>query len=147
MDYSKWDNIDISDDEGEDCHPNIDKQSWIKWKKEARQIKKKEDRDAREIEDKQFQDDLKRLDVLEKPHEQQGGGEEEVKEKEEVKRRIEKYKERREHERKHPGTGGPLFSQNRERERIEGGRRSNGGVMAEEERTMDYGLWLQLEGN
>ena len=25
--YSKWDNIELSDDES-DCHPNIDKQSW-----------------------------------------------------------------------------------------------------------------------
>lgn len=31
FDYSKWDNIELSDDE-EDFHPNIDKDSWIRLK-------------------------------------------------------------------------------------------------------------------
>jgi len=35
FDYSKWDNIELSDDE-EDCHPNIDKDSWFRWKHQAR---------------------------------------------------------------------------------------------------------------
>ena len=29
FDYSKWDNIEISDDEA-DTHPNIDKASWFR---------------------------------------------------------------------------------------------------------------------
>jgi cell division cycle protein 37 len=35
FDYSKWDNIELSDDE-EDVHPNIDKDSWFRWKHKAR---------------------------------------------------------------------------------------------------------------
>uniref|UniRef100_A0A7S3NDY3 Hsp90 chaperone protein kinase-targeting subunit n=1 Tax=Aureoumbra lagunensis TaxID=44058 RepID=A0A7S3NDY3_9STRA len=35
FDYSKWDNIEISDDE-EDCHPNIDKSSWFRMKHRSR---------------------------------------------------------------------------------------------------------------
>lgn len=33
--YSKWDNIELSDDE-EDCHPNIDKESWFRMKHRSR---------------------------------------------------------------------------------------------------------------
>jgi len=33
--YSKWDNIEISDDEA-DCHPNIDKASWFRMKHRSR---------------------------------------------------------------------------------------------------------------
>lgn len=33
--YSKWDNIDLSDDE-KDCHPNIDKESWFRMKHRGR---------------------------------------------------------------------------------------------------------------
>lgn len=28
FDYSKWDRLDLSDDDGDDCHPNIDLASW-----------------------------------------------------------------------------------------------------------------------
>jgi len=35
FDYSKWDNIELSDDE-EDCHPNIDKESWFRMKHRSR---------------------------------------------------------------------------------------------------------------
>jgi len=35
IDYSKWKNIEISDDE-EDTHPNIDTPSLFKWRHEAR---------------------------------------------------------------------------------------------------------------
>ena len=35
FDYSKWDNIEISDDEA-DCHPNIDKASWFRMKHRSR---------------------------------------------------------------------------------------------------------------
>jgi len=33
--YKKWDNLELSDDE-DDVHPNIDKQSWFRWKHQAR---------------------------------------------------------------------------------------------------------------
>ena len=35
LDYSKWDNIEVSDDE-DDTHPNIDTPSLFKWRHEAR---------------------------------------------------------------------------------------------------------------
>ena len=35
VDYSKWDNIEISDDEA-DTHPNIDKASWFRMKHRSR---------------------------------------------------------------------------------------------------------------
>ena len=35
FDYSKWDNIELSDDE-DDCHPNIDKESWFRMKHRSR---------------------------------------------------------------------------------------------------------------
>ena len=33
--YSKWDNIELSDDES-DLHPNIDKDSWFRMKHRTR---------------------------------------------------------------------------------------------------------------
>lgn len=35
FDYSKWDKIELSDDEA-DCHPNIDKESWFRMKHRSR---------------------------------------------------------------------------------------------------------------
>ncbi|KAI8356775.1 hypothetical protein EDC96DRAFT_515413 [Choanephora cucurbitarum] len=35
LDYSKWDNLEISDDSDIEVHPNVDKRSMIKWKQEA----------------------------------------------------------------------------------------------------------------
>ncbi|KAI9296023.1 hypothetical protein K502DRAFT_278224, partial [Neoconidiobolus thromboides FSU 785] len=35
LDYSKWDNIELSDDEDIEVHPNVDKKSFIKWNQEA----------------------------------------------------------------------------------------------------------------
>ena len=35
FDYSKWDNIELSDDE-DDVHPNIDKESWFRLKHRSR---------------------------------------------------------------------------------------------------------------
>jgi hypothetical protein len=32
LDYSKWDRLDLSDDDAEDCHPNIDMESWKRLK-------------------------------------------------------------------------------------------------------------------
>lgn len=39
VDYSKWDNIWISSDDDEDCHPNIDKYAWRRLKKRMRDEK------------------------------------------------------------------------------------------------------------
>ncbi|KAI8057427.1 histone H3 [Thamnidium elegans] len=35
LDYSKWDNLELSDDSDIEVHPNVDKRSMIKWKQEA----------------------------------------------------------------------------------------------------------------
>lgn len=35
LNYSKWDNIEISDDD-DDCHPNIDRESWFRMKHRSR---------------------------------------------------------------------------------------------------------------
>jgi cell division cycle protein 37 len=32
IDYSKWDTLEISDDEDFECHPNVDKKSMMRWK-------------------------------------------------------------------------------------------------------------------
>merc|ERR1712226_63729 len=41
FDYSKWDKIELSDDE-DDLHPNIDKDSWFRMKHRNR-VEKEED--------------------------------------------------------------------------------------------------------
>eukprot|EP00608_Synchroma_pusillum_P002092 CAMPEP_0198434832 /NCGR_PEP_ID=MMETSP1452-20131203/34832_1 /TAXON_ID=1181717 /ORGANISM="Synchroma pusillum, Strain CCMP3072" /LENGTH=179 /DNA_ID=CAMNT_0044155351 /DNA_START=55 /DNA_END=590 /DNA_ORIENTATION=+ len=46
FDYSRWDNIELSDDES-DLHPNIDKDSWFRMKHRARL-----EREAKEDEEK-----------------------------------------------------------------------------------------------
>mmetsp|Transcript_410 Transcript_410/g.958 ORF Transcript_410/g.958 Transcript_410/m.958 type:complete len:579 (-) Transcript_410:265-2001(-) len=45
FDYSKWDRLDLSDDDGDDCHPNIDKESWKRL-----MAQKRADRRAKEDE-------------------------------------------------------------------------------------------------
>ena len=48
FDYSKWDNIELSDDE-DDVHPNIDKESWFRMKHRSRV-----EREEREEKDKKL---------------------------------------------------------------------------------------------
>jgi len=47
FDYSKWDNIELSDDE-DDVHPNIDRESWFRMKHRSRV-----EREEREEKDKE----------------------------------------------------------------------------------------------
>ncbi|KAJ1978408.1 hsp90 co-chaperone Cdc37 [Dimargaris cristalligena] len=35
LNYSKWDNIELSDDDEVEVHPNVDKQSFIRWRQQA----------------------------------------------------------------------------------------------------------------
>ncbi len=50
MHVSKWDNIELSDDES-DCHPNIDKESWFRLKHRTRvEREEKEAEDQRRLE-------------------------------------------------------------------------------------------------
>jgi len=47
--YSKWDNIELSDDE-DDVHPNIDKESWFRLKHRSRvEREEKEEKDKKKI--------------------------------------------------------------------------------------------------
>lgn len=51
VDYSKWDNIWVSSDDDEDCHPNIDKWAWRRLKARMRD-EKGEKVNAPELKDK-----------------------------------------------------------------------------------------------
>lgn len=49
FDYSKWDNIELSDDE-DDVHPNIDKESWFRMKHRSRvEREENEEKDKKRI--------------------------------------------------------------------------------------------------
>eukprot|EP00957_Ditylum_brightwellii_P055410 4198978-Ditylum_brightwellii.AAC.1 len=49
FDYSKWDNIELSDDE-DDVHPNIDRESWFRMKHRSRvEREEREDADKKKI--------------------------------------------------------------------------------------------------
>lgn len=51
FDYSKWDNIELSDDE-EDVHPNIERESWFRMKHRSRvEREEHEDKDKKRITD------------------------------------------------------------------------------------------------
>eukprot|EP00949_MAST-11_sp_MAST-11-sp1_P003332 g3332.t1 len=45
--YSKWDNLDVSDEEEDaaECHPNIDKKSWIRLRRQQREERRREERE------------------------------------------------------------------------------------------------------
>ena len=63
--YSKWDNIELSDDES-DLHPNIDKDSWFRMKHRNRlEREASEDEEIKKIEELD-RDDKARLNVIEK---------------------------------------------------------------------------------
>ena len=49
FDYSKWDNIELSDDE-DDVHPNIDRESWFRMKHRSRvEREEREEADKKKI--------------------------------------------------------------------------------------------------
>lgn len=61
--YSKWDNIELSDDES-DLHPNIDKDSWFRLKHRTRlEREEKEDQEVKEYNQKTAEDNA-RLKVI-----------------------------------------------------------------------------------
>lgn len=63
FDYSKWDNIELSDDDS-DLHPNIDRDSWFRLKHRTRlEREAKEDEEVRKLES-QNSDDQSRLALL-----------------------------------------------------------------------------------
>ena len=61
--YSKWDNIELSDDES-DLHPNIDKESWFRMKHRSRlEREEREDEEIKHIE-KINTEDAARLKII-----------------------------------------------------------------------------------
>jgi cell division cycle protein 37 len=64
FDYSKWDNIELSDDE-DDVHPNIDKESWFRMKHRSRlEREENEAKDRARIRD-EMEKNNQRIKVLE----------------------------------------------------------------------------------
>ncbi|CAM9630800.1 unnamed protein product, partial [Hapterophycus canaliculatus] len=63
-DYSKWDHIDISDDES-DCHPNIEKETWFRLKRRQREEKEQEQNARKAALEKGIEADLARAAELE----------------------------------------------------------------------------------
>ncbi len=59
FDYSKWDNIELSDDE-DDVHPNIDRESWFRMKHRSRV--EREDRE--EADKKKINEEVRALYVV-----------------------------------------------------------------------------------
>ncbi|KAI8922778.1 Cdc37 N terminal kinase binding-domain-containing protein [Entophlyctis helioformis] len=45
IDYSKWDAIELSDDEDFECHPNVDKKSMVRWKQDQVHKERRERKD------------------------------------------------------------------------------------------------------
>ncbi|KAJ3280860.1 hsp90 co-chaperone Cdc37 [Rhizoclosmatium sp. JEL0117] len=45
LNYSKWDNLELSDDEDFECHPNVDKASMVRWKQAEVHRKRRERQD------------------------------------------------------------------------------------------------------
>lgn len=65
FDYSKWDNIELSDDE-DDLHPNIDKESWFRMKHRSRvEREDHEDKDKKRI-NSEMDKANKRIKMLER---------------------------------------------------------------------------------
>lgn len=63
FDYSKWDNIELSDDES-DLHPNIDKESWFRLKHRTRiEREEKEDQEIKEYE-KKSEENQARINII-----------------------------------------------------------------------------------
>jgi len=59
FDYSKWDNIELSDDE-DDVHPNIDKDSWFRMKHRSRvEREDREEADKKKINDEMAKANLR----------------------------------------------------------------------------------------
>ena len=49
VDYSKWDKLELSDDEDFECHPNVDKKSMIRWKQAQIHKQRRERSDQQEL--------------------------------------------------------------------------------------------------
>lgn len=63
VDYSKWDHIEVSDDE-DDTHPNIDTPSLFRWRHQARVERMEEAKKERESMDTKISQNKKKLDQV-----------------------------------------------------------------------------------
>ena len=76
FDYSKWDKIELSDDEA-DVHPNIERESWFRMKHRARvEREEKEEQDKKRIREEMASSDLRIKEIqklLEDIDKQKGG--------------------------------------------------------------------------
>lgn len=63
VDYSKWDHIEVSDDE-DDTHPNIDTPSLFRWRHQARVERMEEAKKERESMDTKISQTKKKLDQV-----------------------------------------------------------------------------------
>eukprot|EP00755_Sulcionema_specki_P006337 Sspe_Gene.5191::Locus_1705_Transcript_1_1_Confidence_1.000_Length_1782::g.5191::m.5191 len=62
-DYSKWDNIEISDDES-DCHPNIEKGTWFRLKHQQRvERERQEAKEKKEMEEANQKDEARIAEI------------------------------------------------------------------------------------
>ncbi|KAL9984726.1 hypothetical protein ACROYT_G007057 [Oculina patagonica] len=65
VDYSKWDHIEISDDE-DDTHPNIDTPSLFRWRHQARVERMDESKKEREALDAKLAENKRKLEQARK---------------------------------------------------------------------------------
>lgn len=63
---SRWNNIELSDDDEADCHPNIEKNTWMRLKKQQREQKKADEKAKHEHDLKQQHDYKQKIAELEK---------------------------------------------------------------------------------
>jgi len=61
VDYSKWDHIEISDDE-DDTHPNIDTPSLFRWRHQARVERMEEAKKERETLEAKIEENKRKLE-------------------------------------------------------------------------------------
>lgn len=69
IDYSKWDHIEISDDE-DDTHPNVDTASLFKWRHEARIQRKQEEEQEKKRKEAEEKARIMMIETLKKKKEE-----------------------------------------------------------------------------
>jgi len=78
FDYSKWDNIELSDDES-DCHPNIEKESWFRMKHRSRvEREETEESDKKKIGKEMKRDTLRINELTDRLDKMTAGGDDEL---------------------------------------------------------------------
>ncbi|KAL7748564.1 hsp90 co-chaperone Cdc37 [Sorochytrium milnesiophthora] len=67
INYSKWDNIELSDDEDIEVHPNVDKKSFVKWRQQQIHMEREERRSKIDVFSRQIpfiKSHVERLEAL-----------------------------------------------------------------------------------